>query len=54
MIKLSIHDTISVSHHSHAIQLVNHKLRDPELGKQDDIVAAVLTFISYSVSTFHC
>jgi hypothetical protein len=48
----AIHDTIPVSHHSHAIQLVDHKLRDPELGKQDDIVAAVLTFIIYSVSTF--
>lgn len=40
----------SVAHHSHAIQLVNRSLIDPTLGLKDEIVVAVVTFISYSVS----
>jgi hypothetical protein len=43
-------NVVSFVHHSRAIHLVNHSLLDPTLGIKDEVVAAVITFISYSVS----
>ena len=45
----AIPDAFSVNHHSQALQLVNHKIRDPALGTQDDMIATIITFVSYSV-----
>jgi hypothetical protein len=47
---VTANNTASVVHHSHAIRLVNRSLEDSKLGIKDDVVAAVITFISYSVS----
>lgn len=46
----SLPNIISMNHHSHAIQSVRNKLRDPSLGTQDDMIAIIIAFVSYSVS----
>jgi hypothetical protein len=45
----AIDDPRTVAHHSVAIQLVNNRMSDPVLGISDNVIATIVTFLSYSV-----